>query len=110
MEVNAIIMTPEMLSALKDEIIAEVRKEQGTQQTSRYELSTAIRKETQPIFGNDNQLQNAFSTIARKTFGIRHQTFFYGESLDKATQMIKELAAVVQKYRKDDNHEQTSNH
>lgn len=99
MNPNAIVLTPEQLEALKAEIIAEVRKEHLPARTSRYELMNEIRKNVTPILGDDYQIHSAFSTIARKTFGVRHQTFFYGKSLDQATEMIKELVAVIEKYR-----------
>lgn len=100
MNPNAIVLTPEQFATLKAEIIKEVRKEQqeSTTTTSRYALTTEIRKLTHPLFGSDYQVQNAISAIARKTFNIRHQTFFYGEALEQATAMIKEIIAVIEKY------------
>ncbi|WP_055108941.1 hypothetical protein [Paenibacillus ihumii] len=99
MNPNAIVLTPEQLEALKAEIIEEVRKQQLPLKASRYELMNEIRRHVSPILGDDYRIHSAFSTIARKTFDLRHQTFFYGESLDQATEMIKELVAVIEKFR-----------
>lgn len=102
MNPNAIVLTPEQLAALKAEIVEEVRREVSTKH-SPYALTSEIKQLTYPIFGQDYQIVTAISTIARKTFNVRHQTFFHGDRLNTATNMVKELVGVIEKYRKGGN-------
>lgn len=100
---NAIVLSPEQFAALKSGIIAEVRREMKSNISNgggiKFPLTTEIKKLIVPIFGNDYQLQMNFSAIARKTFDVRHQTFFTGEVLEKAIRMTGELVTIVKKYK-----------
>ncbi|WP_424766278.1 hypothetical protein [Paenibacillus sp. sgz302251] len=106
MNPTAFVITAEQLAQLKAEIIDEVRRGAANespklvQQTeSRFPVMDAIRELTDPLFGCDSPVQPAISSIIRKTLDVKLQSLFFGERQKMAIEMVKELVAVIEKYR-----------
>lgn len=101
MEPNAFVVTPQQWAEMKAEMKEEILRDMKNQQQpsgSRYALTAEIKALIHPIFGDDSKVQNAYSTIARTVFDVRHQTFFYGERLTQATEMLTEITEVIKRY------------
>ncbi|MDY7222102.1 hypothetical protein [Halalkalibacterium halodurans] len=100
MNPTTIVLTPDQLSELKNELLKEIKREVSPQvKSSPYPLTTKIRELAGPTLGQDYQFVQAFSTIARKTLDFRHQAVLNDEKLESAMKMVEELMVVIEKYR-----------